>query len=276
MSITERQLAAFTNDHESNLGSAIAPRYLAGAGDPRHVTHALRSCGWSLDSDTLHPAIHMTSPDHGHRLSLGPAGIDPYVWRIDNNYSPPAHWQARFGGSTPAEIVAGLTDAMIRPAPQEPAPSVTELLTSRGWQYTSAETGSETLASPDGIVEMTRYVSPLLGFMGWELDAGHQRGAYGPQQLLWRAHFDDATPAHLLAAVAAAVCDPAPVLRARFDIDSSDLLTQSAEFAIGDQVVAAHKQRLAEARRHRPKPPSTPSAPAPALPNTTTTARPTR
>lgn len=72
---------------------------------------------------------------------------------------------------------------------------------------------------------------------------------------MWRTGFHENTPPHLLTAVAAAVCRTDPVLRARFDHVSSPHVSVDAEFAIGDAMVTAHKQRLAVARRHRPHPP---------------------
>lgn len=219
----------------------------------------------------------MTSPDHAFRLDLTPTPSSFHRWwRIDSNYGP-GFWSATFNGDTPAEIVAGLTDALIRPEPEKPAPSVTDVLTGRGWQHTTSETGSQTLTSPDGIVQVQLYVSPALGVMGWEIEAAHHHGEYGPERRMWRAHLDAATPPHLLAAVAEAISNPTPVLRARFKINESAHLTQGAEFAIGTEVVGAHKQRLAEARRHRPKPRVTTTAPlTPPVPSTATPARPTR
>lgn len=112
--------------------------------------------------------------------------------------------------------------------------------------------------------------------MGWEIEAAHYFGEHGPEQRIWRAHLDAATPAHLLAAVAEAISNPAPVLRARFKINDSAHLMQGPEFAIGSEVVSAHKQRLAETRRHRPKPHLTTAVTAPALPRTAAPARPAR
>ncbi|WP_405421529.1 DUF317 domain-containing protein [Streptomyces erythrochromogenes] len=216
----------------------------------------------------------MTSPDHAFRLDLTPTPSSfTRWWRIDNNLGP-GLWYATFNGDTPAEIVAGLTDALIRPEPEEPSPSVAEVLTGRGWEHTTSETGSQRLTSPDGIVHMELYVSPSLGVMGWEIEAAHHHGEHGPEQRMWRAHLDAATPAHLLAAVAEAISNPAPVLRARFKINDSAHLTQSAE--IGAEVVGAHKQRLAEARRHRPKPRLATAVAAPTLPRTASPARPSR
>ncbi|MFE2140389.1 DUF317 domain-containing protein [Streptomyces sp. NPDC059456] len=273
MTISERQLSVFAADHDK-LGSAVSPRYLAGPGDPRHITHALRAAGWTNTSDPLHPAITMTSPDHGRRLDLNPAG-QHYGWKISTEFVP-GYWSATFSVTTPVEIVAGLTDALTRPAPDEAAPTVVEILTARGWAHTSDDTDSQTLASPDGIVQAVLRVSTLLGVRGWEFEAARHHGEYGPEGTQWRAYFDEDTPAHLLASVADAFSTPTAVLRGRFKIDEGPHLAVGPEFAIGAEVLAAHKVRLAQARRCRPRPaPPSVHAPAPAPPGRTP-ARPAR
>lgn len=273
VTISERQLAVFAAAHDK-LGSAVSPRYLAGPGDPRHITHALRAAGWTNTSDPLHPAITMTSPDHGHHLDLDPARRH-YGWKISTEFVP-GYWSATFSITTPVEVVAGLTDALIRPAPDEAVPTVVEILTAHGWAHTTDHTGTQTLTSPDGIVQAERSVSPFLGVRGWEFEAARHHGEYGPEGLLWRAYFDKDTPAHLLASVTDAVSTPAPILRSRYAINESTHLAVGPEFAIGTEVLAAHKVRLAQARRCRPRPepPSVRTA-APAPPGRTP-ARPSR
>ncbi|MFI1652751.1 DUF317 domain-containing protein [Streptomyces avidinii] len=274
MTISERQLAVFAADHEHKLGSAVSPRYLAGPGDPRHITHALRAAGWTNTSDPLHPAITMTSSDHVHRLDLNLAR-PYYSWKISTEFGH-SYWSATFSAATPVEIVAGLADAVIRPAPDEAGPTVVDILTARGWAHITDDTGSQTLASPDGIVQAELRVSTFLGVRGWEFEAARYHGEYGPEGLLWRAYFDEATPAHLLASVTDAISTPTPVLRGRFKIDEGPHLEVGPEFAIGAEVLAAHKVRLARARLCRPRPaPPAVRAAAPAAPSRTP-ARPSR
>ncbi|MFG3348655.1 hypothetical protein ACGF1Z_26795 [Streptomyces sp. NPDC048018] len=71
--IDSRQLDAFADDYLGKLGSPVSPRYLAGPGDPRHITHALCAAGWTVNSDPLHPAIRMKSPDREHELVFKPS-----------------------------------------------------------------------------------------------------------------------------------------------------------------------------------------------------------
>ncbi|MFJ9551226.1 DUF317 domain-containing protein [Streptomyces erythrochromogenes] len=268
MTISERQLAVFAADHGNKLGSAVSPRYLAGPGDPRHITHALRAAGWTNTSDPLHPAITMTSPDHGHHLNLDLAR-PYYSWKISTEFGP-GYWSATFSAATPVEVVAGLADALIRPTPHEAAPTVAEILTARGWAHTTDDTGSQILASPDGIVQAELRVSTFLGVRGWEFEAARHHGGYGPEGLLWRAYFDEGTPAHLLASVTGAVSTPEPVLRSRYAINESTHLAVGPEFTIGTEVLAAHKMRLAQARRCRPRPePPSARTAAPAPPGRT-------
>ncbi|MFJ6783587.1 DUF317 domain-containing protein [Streptomyces yangpuensis] len=272
--MTDRHLAAFAADHEHKLGSTVSPRYLAGPGDPRHITHALRAAGWMNTSDPLHPTITMTSSDHVHRLDLNLARRY-YSWKISTEFGP-GYWSATFSSAAPVEVVAGLTDALIRPAPNEAGPTVVEILTARGWSHTTDDTGSQTLASPDGIVQAELRVSTFLGVRGWEFEAARHHGEHGPEGLLWRAYFDEDTPAHLLASVTDAASTPASVLRSRYEINESAHLAVGTEFAIGTEVLAAHKARLAQARGCRPRPaPPAIRAAAPAPPGRTS-ARPSR
>ncbi|MCB5163659.1 DUF317 domain-containing protein [Streptomyces bambusae] len=274
MSINERHLAAFAADHNV-FGSPVSPCYLAGRGDPRHVTHALWAAGWTTASDPLHPAIRMTSPDHSLRLDINFADRRS-GWRVSPEFGH-SYWSASFSTDTPVEIVAGLTDALIQPEPDTAASPVSDLLTARGWQHTTDEAGTQTLLSPDGTVQAELRVSPSIGVIGWQFTAAYRHGEYGPEGLVWRADFHENTPPHLLTAVTAAVCRTDPVLRARFDHVSSHYVSVDAEFAIGDAMVAAHKQRLALARRHRPRPPKpNPGVAGPAPAARTTAAGPAR
>ncbi|MFG2996569.1 DUF317 domain-containing protein [Streptomyces sp. NPDC048340] len=252
MSISERQLSAFASDHDK-LGSAISPRYLAGPGDPRHITHALHAAGWASTSDPLHPAIRMTSPDRVHRLDLNPAEAN-YSWRISPE-SGHIYWSATFSAATPVEIVAGFTDTLARPAPfEESAPAVVERLAAHGWTQAADHTGSQILLSPEGSVQATPRDSPSAALAGWEFVAARQFGPYGPEGLMWRAHVSKAAPGHLVAALADAVSTPEPVLRARYDHACSPHVVAGPEFAISTKMLAAHKARVAQARRFRPRP----------------------
>ncbi|MFG2836419.1 DUF317 domain-containing protein [Streptomyces zaomyceticus] len=272
--ITWRQLDAFTNEYTNKLGSPVSPRYLAGPGDPRHVTHALRAAGWSTPCDPLHPDIRMQSPDQQHELLFKPSAQYTRNWWTVHSGFGPSNWYAAFSGSTPVEIVAGLTDTLLLPEPEETSrEDFAAILTTRGWKHTTDELGGHQIMSPDRTAMVEQLISPSMGRCGWEIEVARHRGPYGPEGLLWRASLDIRTPGHVLGAVATALSDPAPVPRTRFAIDESPHLTVGRETVIGEQIVTAHQQRLAEARRHRPSTPPVAAKPAPNTPVVTSPAR---
>ncbi|MEV7277595.1 DUF317 domain-containing protein [Streptomyces sp. NPDC093111] len=262
--ITWRQLDAFANEYASKLGSRVSPRYLAGPGDPRHVTHALCAAGWSTPCDPLHPVIRMQSPDQQHELVFKPCAQYTRNWWTVHSGFGPSNWYAAFSGSTPVEIVAGLTDTLLLPEPEETArEDFAAILTERGWEHTTDELGGHQIMSPDRTAMVEQRISPSMGRCGWEIEVARSHGPHGPEGLLWRASLDVRTPGHVLGAVATALSDPAPVPRPRFAIDESPHLAVGREIVIGEQIVTAHQQRLAEARRHRPTTPPAAARPAP-------------
>lgn len=126
--IDSRQLDAFADDYLSKLGSPVSPRYLAGPGDPRHITHALYAAGWTVHSDPLHPVIRMKSPDLEHELVFKPSPHHYHGWWKVHSTLGPGHWYASFSGDAPVEIIAGLTDALVHP--RRPPPRTTSQLSS--------------------------------------------------------------------------------------------------------------------------------------------------
>ncbi|MGC5412260.1 DUF317 domain-containing protein, partial [Streptomyces sp. DT225] len=79
----------------------VAPRHLAGGGDPAWITVPLhRACGWSHGQDPLMPRVLLSSPDQTAFLRLEP---DPggQWWRLLHaaEQDQPA-WYASFGGHT--------------------------------------------------------------------------------------------------------------------------------------------------------------------------------
>ncbi|MFI1060534.1 DUF317 domain-containing protein [Streptomyces spororaveus] len=255
----------------------VSPRHLAGPGDPRHVTHALRAAGWHTASDPLHPTVTLHSPDYSHQLTLTPKPGRPYRpwWRIRSPHGP-AHWSAEFSGTTPVEIIAGLTDALVQPLPER-LRSPWELLTAHGWSYHRQSGGSESATSPDKAVSVEWQISPIAGPLGWTIEAVDRHNLDRPG-LLWRASLDDNTPSHLVAAFTAALAVPDPVPRGRYEIPYGLPLKQEREEPLGPKAAAAHAERLAEARRHRPRTPrpATGSPVPPAPQPTTSPARPAR
>ena len=62
------------SDGPSNVDiDYIAPRHLAGGGDPAWITVPLhRACGWSYGHDPLMPRVLLSSPDQKALLRLEP------------------------------------------------------------------------------------------------------------------------------------------------------------------------------------------------------------
>lgn len=132
----------------------VAPRHLAGGGDPRHVTEYLLASGWSNHSVPGYPHVLLESPDHELHLALEPQ-MDEHAasWRV---HPAEGHaWSAQFGGNTPVEIIAGFTDALTIAAPRLQEADLWRLAASRGWAMRLA--GRERAAlSPDETASLFR------------------------------------------------------------------------------------------------------------------------
>lgn len=199
----------------------VTPRYLAGSsytGDPgfEPVAH------WPHHTFDDGPCqLLVTSPDH--RIKIGWFGDDYDLWKItaaQDAVSPP-RWQATFNHTFPPEIVAGLTaaladdwspgsDRFLTPTSVYWADNVQPLLDA-GWTHGPAERGAVELLAPD------RQAGAFID--------RHSYGRLDERALLWagppgwatraEATFTVGTPSHLIAATAAAMSDPAPVVRER-------------------------------------------------------------
>ncbi|WP_416986997.1 DUF317 domain-containing protein [Streptomyces sp. T028] len=234
------------NEPHNTIWFETRPRHLAGRGDPRRITQTLRAAGWKNHSDPDYPHVLLASPDYQHTLVLEPRP-EPYAawWRIRGG-SQERRWYTEFGGNTPVEILASLTDALLQPAPQT-TPDIWPALTSAGWAYERDENGNETAAHPDGILSLRRWtVSPAERFF-WTAEATLATGLGGLNRL-WRASLDDNMPQHLIAAFAAALASDEPVQRGRYDVPHSHLVTQHQRGPQGEQLAAAHEARLKAAR----------------------------
>ncbi|NEA59395.1 DUF317 domain-containing protein [Streptomyces sp. SID13666] len=182
----------------------IAPRHLAGGGDPAWVTVPLhRACGWSYGQDPLMPRVILTSPDRKALLRLEP-DPDGQWWTLHHAPEPdrPA-WYASFGARTPVEIIAAFTDALTDPqagTPTEADPH--RPLTAADWRHAG---GDKAMTSPDGLARAEHFVNSTTDcwFVTTVL----------PQGPLWEARFGTHTPPHLIAAFTAALADPTPVPR---------------------------------------------------------------
>lgn len=270
--MTRPYIVSKANEPWSRIWFDTTPRHLAGPGDPRHVTQALRAGGWKNFGDPDLPHVVLASPDHQHTLVLEPTpDTSGAWWRISSQ-----RWYASFGGNTPAEILAGFTDALLRTAP-EADPGIWPTLQAAGWTYERDERGNEHARHPDGITIMERAATLTSDYYSWKAEVALPTGL-GGHRMMWHAYFDDRTPRHLLAAFATALVDPAPVARGHYDVPHSHLVTQVERGAQGEQLAAAHEARLkasrAAARKaSRSTAPTTQPSTGPAAEATTPTAR---
>ncbi|MEU9246959.1 DUF317 domain-containing protein [Streptomyces sp. NPDC048385] len=234
----------------------VAPRHLAGGGDPAWVTAPLhRACGWSYGHDPLIPRVLLSSPDQKALLRLEPDADGPW-WTVQHTRvdEQPA-WYASFGARTPVEIIAAFTDAVTdaaRPAEIDPF----EPLRQAGWHSPSVD---DALVSPDGIVRVDRAAHGSTS--AWAI-----RTALSWQPAIWRADLDGNTPAHLITALTRALASDSPLIRApgrvphlahaQMTVSSHGVPAESLASALEDRVRALAARHVA---------PSTPT-PAPRRP----------
>ncbi|MCC3778206.1 DUF317 domain-containing protein [Streptomyces sp. UNOB3_S3] len=187
----------------------IAPRYLAGGGDPAWITTALhRACGWSHGHDPLMPRVHLLSPDRQAMLRLDPSP-DRQWWTLQHapTATRPA-WSATFGARTPVEIIAAFTDALTDPAaPASRTATPYRPLHAAGWEDADAD-HRDGLISPDGIAHVEHFTQGNSN--SWYVDVAINDDSHG---LLWKAHFSESTPPHLITAFTRALCDKEPLPR---------------------------------------------------------------
>ncbi|WP_420036013.1 DUF317 domain-containing protein [Streptomyces sp. cg28] len=226
----------------------IAPRCLAGIGDPGWITEPLhRVAGWSHGHDPLTPRVLLTSPDQLTQLRLAPGDPDdPDWWTIRQAHtSDHAAWAATFQSRTPVEIIAAFTDALTGPSgPTAEAPDPLAALHDAGWEKPRHFGG---LTDPDGITRVERLGTP--GSSLWLIETAVIR-----DPTIWRAVFTGTTPLHLITAVAQALAEPAPAMRApgripgwardRMRVDTRHVPTATVAFALERRIAA-----LAERRR---------------------------
>lgn len=238
----------------------IAPRHLAGGGDPAWITVPLhRACGWSHGHDPLMPRVILSSPDQKALLRLEPDPDGPW-WTLHHAAGPdrPA-WYASFGARTPVEVIAAFTDALTDPT-TTPAPpcDVLEPLLGAGW-------------SPAYVAN--RFVSPDSTTVVERLDGGpwFATTTLTGGRPVWQARFGENTPAHLITAFTAALADPSPVLRTdsprSLPTRNPELITRTRREVPATEIASALEDRvrvLTARRAPRPAPsPSTPPSPRP-------------
>ncbi|MFF3501135.1 DUF317 domain-containing protein [Streptomyces sp. NPDC003247] len=234
----------------------VAPRHLAGGGDPAWITVPLhRACGWSHGHDPLMPRVILSSPDQKALLRLEP-DPDGQWWTLQHTPGPdrPA-WYASFGARTPVEIIARFTDALTHPA-THPADAWDPLepLRAAGWRPAYSH---NRLASPDGAALAELHKSAGTWSVTTSLDNTHSS--------VWQARFGEHTPPHLIAAFTTALADPRPVPRTGTPLNiptrNPDLITHSRREVPATQIATALEDRVrALSVRHTTAPPRTGTA----------------
>ncbi|MFF9785112.1 DUF317 domain-containing protein [Streptomyces nigrescens] len=223
-----------------------APRHLAGGGDPRYVTAPLIALGWTHTAVDGVPELRLRSPDRRTELALTPDPDKPWWTIYAPAINPPAGqlaWHATFGGRTPAEALAGLTDALVAAAPIA-APSPWAPLRVAGWKV--SEDRHVTATSPDGTATVQLYRAGA--YQHWRITTEHD--VVGNRHEVWSAHLSGSTPAHLIAGFTAGLADASPVLRAPDALpvlSSNRVHTKTAETP--GLAEARLRDRIATARR---------------------------
>jgi hypothetical protein len=207
----------------------VSPRYLAGSNGSGEAGFAPVAHWPHHHLDEGPCQLLVTSPDQ--RIRIGWFGDDFELWKITASreaVSAP-RWTATFNHVTPAEIVAGLTSALAHDYAEADAyegngrflasPSLywadaVRSLTEAGWRRGAAERGTVEIVAPDGqagvLIDNRRSiwddetVTLWAGPPGWGTRA--------------EAVFTARTPSHLIAATAAAMTDPTPVIRERHQL----------------------------------------------------------
>ncbi|MFB7270795.1 DUF317 domain-containing protein [Streptomyces sp. NPDC056244] len=243
----------------------VAPRYLAGGGDPAWITVPLhRACGWSHGHDPLMPRVILSSPDQRTVLRLDPNPSWSW-WKL--RHAPVGEqraWSVSFDARTPVEIIAGLTDALTAPEPGPvSAPDPYEPLRQAGWRDAHDHDG---LISPDGIARVEHVTDGA--FSASFVKTMVSEDPDGP---IWQAYFSRDTPAHLIAGFTRALADPSPLprdpnrLRIPTNSRRHTRVTQARVPAIDVAFALENRVRtLADRQPHHPAPaPRTPNAPPP-------------
>ncbi|MFI7102734.1 DUF317 domain-containing protein [Streptomyces sp. NPDC050161] len=239
----------------------IAPRHLAGGGDPRYVTAPLRrGLGWKSSADPLVPRVQLTSPDRTAELSLAPHPRHRW-WKLYGRPTTGPSWQAAFDGHTPVEIIAAYADALAAPAPDhEPASDPFSPLAQAGWSLT--EDPHPTATSPDGTCQVQHHADDIAD--DWWVETVIP--AFGGRRL-WQAYIGNRTPPHLIHALTTAAADPAPVARELSDLPfgCEGLVTTDSAWERADRRiearVAAARNTARRARRSSQQPPAAPQPP---------------
>ena len=207
----------------------VSPRYLAGSNGSGEAGFAPVTHWPHHHLDEGPCQLLVTSPDQ--RIRIGWFGDDFDLWKITaaEEAASASRWTATFNHVTPAEIVAGLTTALAHDYAEADAyegngrflasPSLywadaVRPLTDAGWRRAAAERGTVEIVAPDG------QAGVLIDNRLSSWDAENVTLWAGPPGWGTRAEavFTARTPSHLIAATAAAMTDPTPVIRERHQL----------------------------------------------------------
>ncbi|MFD9409407.1 DUF317 domain-containing protein [Streptomyces sp. NPDC059989] len=240
-------LRAFAEDKKGKFHCEVSPRHMAGLGDPRHITHSLRAAGWKHDGDRGLPQV-LTSPDHSLGLVLDP--LSPHqAWSVGSALMfVPGYWHAGFTRNAPVEIIAGLTDSLIRPAPAHAPTDVWETLAAAGWNVSDGPRWREASAPGQGLkIKQVGSDNRDDDHFWWRIQAVEQ-SYRGSVETVWSAALDQTTPPHIMAGLIQELVNPAALLRGSHDHGAHHRATQGDVFTAGPQIVAAHSDRMDAAR----------------------------
>ncbi|MEV7394022.1 DUF317 domain-containing protein [Streptomyces sp. NPDC091215] len=214
------------------------------SGDARHVTHGLAAAGWRTVSDPLSAEVVLRSPDLRHRLQFDPQSTTSAWWRLWAEPTDTEHgWYAEFSELVPAEVLAGVTDALVVPPQQRQDPW--QAVISAGWQRHS----DGTVLSPDSMCHIA--LRPLSEFSrgpSWHVETREPCRGQFPGPRIWHAYFDEHAPAHLVGSFLTALADRRPLLRGMFDRTSHYSAVQEPSSLRPQQVVDAHTARIESLR----------------------------
>ncbi|MEI5100893.1 DUF317 domain-containing protein [Streptomyces sp. PmtG] len=250
----------------------VAPRYLAGPGDPAWVTVPLhRACNWSSGEDPLMPRVILTSPDQLAQLRLNPDPdpAEPWWTLRHAHHRDQRAWSVTFDARTPVEIIAAVTDALTAPAtPNTAWGDPYQPLRAAGWhapRHHDGHTSPEGMSSPNGLAHVDRISRKGARTASWVVETSLHH-----QPAEWRAYVNGDTPPHLVAALFAALADETPLVREPHRVphlahthgrtSSGRVSAESIAFALERRVTALAQRPTAKPRA---TPPPGPCGPPP-------------
>lgn len=207
-------------------------------GDPPPTRSAPRSSCAAPISGTACSSTRSPPPPRGGGLRAEPTGSEP-------------GWYAEFGELVPAEVLAALTDALVAPAPAEPANPL-PALEAAGWLIdgrgaaVSHPPGCRVERRPEKGDGTVPWREP--DRTSWHIEVRDHPGPSAAGPRIWHAWFDGNTPEHLVTAFIITLADRAPLQRGMYDRTAHGAVQKPSPLT-PEQVVEAHAARLAGIRR---------------------------